>query len=195
MTLYSTYGTGKLKLVDGSLHYDEDTMTEQLDQITHCIAAGTARALLDTTTDQAEGETADPAAVQWQTPSEGWELDAIVTEDQPILMDIAQRFVRDNVQNILTLGSRIAWDVRWSADERWHGDDGMAIYRIGTLLGYTLTGQGIGFDDYWQPQLIDGKLPQHPKDPIVDPLKAWEHPSLDTWIDSTEEPCLLHLRG
>jgi hypothetical protein len=33
-------------------------------------------------------------------------------------------------------------------------------------------------------------------DIVIRSLKAWAHPYYeDTWIDSTEEPCRLHLRG
>lgn len=192
MTNFSVYGTSNLKLVDGSLHYDEEIAAEQLDQITNCVAAGAARALLDTVRDLAD-EDAEVNATEWHSPTEGWELEAIVDKDLPDFMDMCTRFVRDNVQNILTLSARIAWDPRFAGEQYWHGDDGMAIYRIGMCLGYAVHGDGISFNDYSQP------FPH--VDPVVTPLEAWVEDRAnrphyeDTWIDSTEEPCLLHLRG
>jgi hypothetical protein len=200
VTSFSTYGTGRLALVDGSLATDEELAAEQLDQITNAIAAGAARALLDTTRDEADPE-AEVYAEQWHSAAEGWELGAIVTGDLPPFMDMCERFVRENVQNVLTLANRIAWDPRWASESYWHGDEGMAIYRIGMCLGYSVHGDGISFSDYSQPTRIDGEVLTPWRDPIVDPLEAWvntrtNHPHYeDTWIDTTEEPCLLHLRG
>ncbi len=200
MTSFSVYGTGRLALVDGSLSTDDELAAEQLDQITNCIAAGAIRALLDTVRDNFDQET-EVYAEQWHSAAEGWELDAVVKDDLPPFMAMCERFVHDNVQNILNLAKRIAWDPRWAGENYWHGDDGMAIYRVGTLLGYKLHGDGIGFDDYFQPELIDGKLPEHPRDHVIEALQAWvDIPENviyleDTWIDSSEEPCLLHLRG
>jgi hypothetical protein len=197
MTSFSTYGTGNLALVDGSLATDDELAEEQLESIISCVASGAARALLDMVRDEADMD-ALVDATQWQSVDQGWETDAIVDEDLPAFLDMCERFVRDNVQNILNLAHRIAWDARWSDEHYWHGDEGMAIYRIGMLLGYTVHGDGIGFDDYYQPLLIDGKVtPQG--DIVIRPLKAWvedrdNRPYYeDTWIDSTEEPCRLHL--
>jgi hypothetical protein len=192
MTSFSTYGTGNLALVDGSLATDDELAEEQLEAIINCVASGAARALLNTVRDEADTD-AQVDATQWHSAAQGWETDAIVDEDLPDFLNMCDRFVRDNVQNILNLASRIAWEARWS-DELWHGDKGMAIYRIGMLLGHTVHSDGTGFDDYYQPLLIDGKVaPQG--DIVLKPLKAWAHPYYeDTWIDSTEEPCRLHLR-
>lgn len=197
MTSYSTYMSGSMRLVDGSLHfYDEEIYAEQIDQVINCLAAGAARALLDCARDDAPGqEDAEVDAVQWHSPQEGWELEAIVPGDLPKLMDVVGRFARANSQRILDLGARIAWSEK-TRDDTFHGDTGMGLYRVGMLMGYMMRGAGVGFNDYHDPTIIDGVVYG---DIIVDQLNdgAREekvvHAFENVWIDSTEEPCLLHL--
>ncbi len=186
MTSYSTYGTGRIQLVDGTLTPDEELRAEQLDQIVQCVASGAGRALLDSTRDLDDPD-AEVAAVQWHTEAEGWELDAI--SDRAPFLDLVRGFVTDNLDDVLLLASRIAW----KGNDMWSGDEGMALYRVGYLMGMEGAGQGVGFRDYWSERVL-GQLD------VTERLSAkldrrdtyaWE----DSWIDSTEEPCLLHLEG
>jgi hypothetical protein len=184
VTSYSTYGVNRIKLVDGALHYDEETREEQHEQILDALTAGAARALLDTAYDMASDER--PSATDWHSADEGWEIEALTDESQVKLRAVVEAFLDANLTNILTVMDDIAWDGRWHS-EIWHGDRGMAVYRVGMLLAYTLHGDGIGFNDY-----------AIPRGGTADRLREWvkAHPAPDVenaWIDSTEEPCLLHI--
>lgn len=200
MTSFSTYGAGHLTLVDGNLSPDEETADEQIYAISHAIAAGGARAFLDTARDEADPD-AQVEATQWHSANEGWELAAIQPAEAETWVSVCERFVKEMATPVIDMAARIAWDPRWS-NQPWHGDHGMGFYRVGMLLAYCLHGDGIGFDDYSRPVLIDGKV-SSARDSDVDQLNAWataltssrEYWYEDTWIDSTESPCLLHLRG
>lgn len=204
MTSYSTYGTDRLRLVDGTLSPDDDERFEdERGTVVNCVAAGAMRALLDSASDLAEPHPAAGAgavvvradearAVQWHSAAEGWELDALTDADQPAFLELVGRFVSDNLDTILALATRIAWDPRFAAEKVTHRNQGMSIYRIGELLGYQLSGQGIGFVDY--------SLHEHQGADLIGRLDSWLKANASqvwesTWIDSTEEPCLLHIDG
>lgn len=184
MTSYSTHGTSRLALIDGSLHYDDDIRAEQIEQITGCIASGVMRALLNTVRDMAEPDDANIYAEQWHSEAAGWEINALSDADRPALMEVVNAFVTENTQDILDLGSFIAWQAS-NADSTFKGDTGMGIYRVGMHLGYCGAGTGIGFSDSGS-------------HPAAERLSAWvDARNLIAWeeafIDSTEEPCLAHL--
>jgi hypothetical protein len=202
MTSYSTYATGTLKIVDGTLastfrpepDADNDDLQNDLYMLGHAIASGAARALLDVShdvTDDPDGsEQTEVYAEQWHSADEGWELEALTPEAREKLEQRALSFTTQNLADVVWLAHRIAFDPRYSsdADGLWHHDLGMGFYRVGQLLGYELAHQGVGFFDYTG---TDGKV-------ITDRLSLWvdengDYAYEDAWIDSTEAPCLLHL--
>ena len=193
MTSYSTYGTSQrhLGLIDGStaLSTEEGKAEEQMYAISHALASGAARALLDSTHDAADHE-ADVNATEWHSADEGWEIDAIHDGDRSEFLSLVEQFTRANLPDILTLVQRIAWSKRW-AGEMWHGDDGMAFYRVGMLLGYEGAGVGIGFSDYSEGD-------ENYNEGLSARLRTWVEANVgyvweQSWIDSNEEPCRLHL--
>lgn len=193
MTSYSTYATSRIRLVDGDLTPEEEQRGDYLDLVVKCLAAGAARALLDTTHDMTDdpeaSEQTEVYAEQWHSEEEGWELEAIADDDREPFMAMVREFAGDNLTRVIALAQRLAWDPRFQG-ELWARDFGMALYRVGQLLGYRGARTGIGFSDY--------RLPEQDVD--VDALDAWVEARTtklygweQSWIDSTEEPCLLHL--
>lgn len=196
MTSYSTYATARLRLVDGDLTNESDEdRAEQFEQVVRCVASGAMRALLDQARDLSDDD-AQVDASQWHSPEEGWELDALDDADRDWFYGLVQRFVSENVGSIIALVNRIAWDPRWK-ESLWSGDQGMAFYRVGCLLGMEGAGQGVGFRDYSGPadnDLVLGGMPD-----VTDRLSAWldtvqgGYPFEGAYVDSSEEPCLLHI--
>jgi hypothetical protein len=189
MTSYSTYAVDTIRFVDGTLSPDEETREDQRYMIVEALTSGAARTLLDTARDMSDLD-AEVNATDWHSASEGWEIEALTDDAQSKLRSVVELFLDDNLNDILTLTDQIAWDGRWHS-EIWHGDRGMAVYRIGMLLAYTLRHEGIGFLDY-------DNAPGH--NSVISHLTAWldahPHPGIEeAWIDSTEEPCLLHIEG
>lgn len=221
MTSYSLYGTSHIKFVDGGLSPDDDERAaDDLDAITNCVAAGAMRSLLNSTRDYAD-EDAEVYAEQWHSADEGWELDALHEDDRAAFMDSITRFTRENLTDVLALANYLAWDYeRDAVGERslWFHDTAMAIYRVGELLGYDAGGQGISLDDYNRSvpldgddylgrlALADGGAPversgrRYRRTPggrmalwVAEAQTSASYEWEQTWIDSTEEPCRLHL--
>jgi hypothetical protein len=204
MTLYSTYGTGRLRLVDGDLSPDDDELrAEQLHQITSTLACGVIRMLLDTCTDRHDPDR-PVHAEEWHTPEEGWELDAVGDEDQPGLLRQVGWFTAAALPHVLALAERIAWD-EVTRGQVWHGDTGMGLYRVGMLLGHHGARTGIGFADYTSPSDRRDALPTARSGSrrgyrgLPGQLTWWAdthlHPGWSqAWIDGREDPCLLHLQ-
>lgn len=197
MTSYSTYGVSFIRLTDGALSPDDETREEQVGQLRDCLAAGAIRALLDTTNDLADPD-ADVTGVYVADQPEGWEHEAVVSEDYRELLTVCESFAEAMAPWIFILANRIAYDRRWAVEGgTWVGDTAMAVYRVGMLLGYTMHGDGIGFHDYYQANPTDHVDPN--RDGVIDRFDQYcERNKLNakyegTWIDSTEEPCLLHL--
>lgn len=220
MTSYSLYGTNHIKFVDGDLSPDDDERAaDDLDSITNCVAAGAMRSLLNSTRDLAD-EDAEVYAEQWHSADEGWELDALHDGDVAAFMEYITRFTRENLANILSLARYLAWeDERGSGDRSlWFHDTGMAIYRVGELLGFEGAGAGVSLDDYDKPVSLDsgdydaairladdgvpvmregrryrhtpgGRMALWVAQAQTNAAYVWEQ----TWIDSTEEPSRLHL--
>jgi len=199
MTLFSTFGTGRLRLVDGDLSTDDGLHAEQFDQVTSTLACGVARVLLDTCHDRADPD--QPVrAEQWHTPVEGWELDAVCDDDRSELARQVGWFTAANLLEVLALAERIAWG-QATRGQLWHGDTGRGLYRVGMLLGHHGARTGLGFTDHPRPH-------DRPADPhrtrdryrgLPGQLTCWTdthlHPWWDrAWIDSHEDPCLLHLQ-
>lgn len=220
MTSYSLYGTNSIRFVDGGLSTDDELAAEQLDQITNCVAAGAMRALLDSVRDLADPDV-EVYAEQWHSAAEGWELDALHPDSREEFTKYVQRFTRENLAEILSLAHYLAWESeRNNTGERsnWFHDTGMGIYRVGQLLGYDASGTGIALDDYDQSvpldgddyegrlRLADGGSPvfrnrrRYRRTPggrmalwVAEAETSAAHVWEGAWVDSTEEPCLLHL--
>lgn len=182
MTSYSTYGAGRIRFVDGDLtHEDPERREEERDQLINCLASGAARTLLDCAQDL-DNETRIVHAEEWHSEEQGWELDALDDDARAKVRSVTERFVDANVPWILLLAEYLAyWDRPGSI---WSGDLGMALYRVGQLLGYQCAGTGITLDDYSQPA---GRR-----------LYVWakEHASYafeSPFISSSEQPCRLHI--
>jgi hypothetical protein len=190
VTSYSTHGVGRIRFVDGDLSPWEETREEQVQQVVDCLASGVVRALLDQVRDLADLDDDNIDATQWHSPAEGWELSTVVDDDRPALVAVVEGFVRDCLPDILCLARRIAWDDRFQG-ECWHGDTGMGVYRVGYLLGMQASGNGVGFTDY-----ADHRYLPHDS---TSRMTAWletsghDHAWEDVFIDSAEEPCLLHV--
>lgn len=190
MTSYSTYAVGAIKYVDGDLTHEHTEVREaHLHMLQQCVAAGAMRALLDTASDLADRD-AQIDATQWQSPREGWELEALYDDDREAFESFVDQFVTENLLDVICLAERIAWAPRYLS-QVWHGHSGMGMYRVGYLLGMQRSGNGVGFEDYHDPRYS-------PCD-VTDRLTAWlnaHKPNAweGAWIDSEEEePCLLHL--
>jgi len=203
MTLFSTYGTGRLRLVDGDLSPDDELRAEQSDQVTRTVACGVVRVLLDTCTDRDDPDR-PVHAEEWHTPVEGWELEAVRDDDLPGLLRQVRWFVTANLPDVLALAERIAWD-EVTRGQVWHGDSGRGLYRVGTLLGHHGARTGLGFADYTRPSDLPVDLPgTRPGSArsyrgVPGQLTWWTDTHLhpywsDAWIAGTEAPCLLHLR-
>jgi hypothetical protein len=199
MTGFSTFGTGRLRLVDGDLSYDDELRAEQFDQVTSTLACGVARMLLDTCTDR-DAPGRPVRAEEWHTPVEGWELDAVCDDDRPELVSQVRWFAAANLPDVLALAERIAWDEA-TRGQVWHGDTGRGLYRVGTLLGHHGARTGLGFADYTCPSDLPAAGPgaRGSYRGLPGQLTWWTdthlHPFWDhAWIDSREDPCLLHLR-
>jgi hypothetical protein len=203
MTGFSTFGTGRLRLVDGDLSGDDELRAEQFDQVTSTLACGVVRVLLDTCTDR-DDPNRPVRAEQWHTPVEGWELDAVCDDDRPTLVQQVRWFATANLLDLLALAERIAWD-QPTRGQIWHGDTGRGLYRVGMLLAHQQARTGLGFADHTRPsdQLTD--LPAARPGArgryrgLPGQLTWWTDTHLHTfwyhaWIDSREDPCLLHLR-
>jgi hypothetical protein len=190
VTSYSTFGVGRIAFVDGDLSPWEETRDEQTQQVVGCLASGAVRALLDQVRDLNDLDDDGIDATQWHSPAEGWELGAVVDDDRAGLVAVVEEFVRDCLPDILCLARRIAWGDRWRS-AIWHGDTGMGVYRVGYLLGMQMSGNGIGFADYTDHRYL-------PND-STSRMTAWlessghAHAWEDAFIDSAEEPCLLHV--
>jgi hypothetical protein len=199
MTLFSTFGTGRLRLVDGDLSTDDELRAEQFDQVTSSLACGVARVLLDTCRDRADPDQA-VRAEQWHTPVEGWELDAVCDGDRPGLLRQVRWFAAVNLTDVLALAERIAWD-QATRGQVWHGDTGRGLYRVGMLLGHHGARTSLGFADHARPSDLPGD-PHRSRDRyrgLPGLLTWWTDTHLPTWwdlawIDSREDPCLLHLQ-
>lgn len=188
MTLYSTYGVNRFCLVDGVLSRDDDErLDEEMNALVQCVASGVVRGLLDQVRDRADPDDDTICAEQWHSAVEGWELGAVADDDQGQLLEWVGWFVRDNEADVLLLAQRIAREPRRVI---WYGNTGMGAYRVGYLLGMEGAGQGLGLSDYWQ---------AGPGQDVTVRLSAWlsrqeeRYPFEDAWVDTSEEPCLLHL--
>lgn len=181
MTNYSLYATNQMKLTpEGELPTDEEVREDYIYRITNTIAAGAARTLLDNVNDDAGGEI---VAEQWHTPAEGWELDALTDDVRAAVVKVAEKLFAECERDVLSMVAELAWTGRESPLAPWFQDEGRAFYRIGALLAYHLTGEGVGFYDY--------------SFPSADRLTEWVTSSglsgaLETSVDSDEDPCLLH---
>jgi hypothetical protein len=203
MTSFSTYGTGRLRLVDGDLSTDQDLRAEQFDQVTSTLACGVVRALLDTCHDR-DDPTRTVRAEEWHSPAEGWELDAVHDDDQPGLLRAVTWFAAANLPHVLALAERIAWD-QATCGQVWHGDTGRGLYRVGILLAHQVARTGIGFAGYTRPDNCPDDRPgERPAAArsyrgLCGQLTWWVdthvHPRWDqAWIARHEDPCLLHLQ-
>lgn len=213
MTSYSLYGTGSIRWVDGTVSTDDEKAEEQFEAVTNCLAAGAARALLDTTRDLApedEQDSTEIYAEQWHSADEGWELEAIHPDDRDAFVAFVARFVRENIADIVWLANRLAWQDERSGGERpiWWHEQGMALYQVGQLLGHEGSGSGVSLTDYNRPsdsqsgvksvvhngrryEGLAGRLALWVAQNETSAAHIWEN----TWIDSTEEPSLLHIGG
>jgi hypothetical protein len=184
MTSFSTYAVGRIRFVNGDLSTDDDVAEEQAGAIVSCLTAGCCRALLDTALDLANPD-AVVAATDWHSPAEGWELEAVADRDRGDVTELVAQFFAENRTDAILLAERIAWDARF-AHEPWHGDSGMGMYRVGMLLALA---HGYSFADYGDPRYIpdapDVTTRLHRRVELWWRWGSW-------WIDSTEEPCLLH---
>jgi hypothetical protein len=199
MTSFSTFATGRLRLVDGDLSPHEDLRAEQLGQVTSTLACGVARALLDTCHDR-DDPTRAVRAEEWHTPAEGWEIDAVHDDDQPELLRPVTWFTAANLPHVLALAERIAWD-QATRGQVWHGDTGRGLYRVGILLAHQVTRTGIGFAGYTRPDDRPGERSAAGRSyrGLCGQLTWWVdthlHPRWDhAWIAGGEDPCLLHVR-
>lgn len=183
MTSYSTYCAGRIPFVDGDLtHEDDEKREEQREQLINCLASGAARALLDCARDDADSE-AEVYAEEWHSADEGWELEALDDDARAKVLDVVGRFVDANVPYIVILANYIAWELT-PPQTTWSRDMGMALYRVGNLLGYQCSGQGIGLDDYGAAagDRLSSWVEEHARYALESP-----------YIASSEEPCLLHI--
>lgn len=183
MTSFSLYATNSMKLTpEGDLPHDEEVREDYVWRITNTIAAGAARTLLDNVTDDSDPDH-QVHAEEWHTPAEGWELDALDDTVRPVIVKVAEKLFAECERDVLDFVNDLAWRGKESDRAAWFHDEGRAYYRIGALLAFHLTGEGVGFYDYSYPS--------------ADRLSVWMGDSglagaLDTSVDTSEEPCLLH---
>jgi hypothetical protein len=181
----STYATNLIHFTpEGDLPSNDDA-EHYLQRLVSCLSAGAARAILDST--RHIGETSDEPEIyvdDCPTPAEGWELDALDDEIRTAVEWTAKTLFTSAFHDVITLANWLAFENSPTEDRPlWFHDFGMALYRCGNLLGYKLIGKDIGFTDYHNASAYR--------------LDDWMSLSglvgaIETWIDTSEEPCILH---
>lgn len=194
MTTYSTFAVNQITIIPGEntlrTYENEEDYENDLWRFARCLAAGAARALLDNATDDNEDPESELAATSWQSPHEGWELEAIAEDERDAFIALFEKFFREQSSPLLALADEIAWSPRWASDSTFHGDTGRGLYRVGMMVAYMGAGAGMGLHDYWQ----EGT----PGDWAIGHLTVWMSQNIGTpWegahYDSGEDEPFLHL--